>query len=105
MQQKILITGFLVICILAGMLAAGCTSKNAGTAAQTPDQPPAVTSGQPEGTVSTPGAATTDLVAETADQGLVAEDAVSLQSEADIVNITQDANMTPDSVDLGDIVP
>ena len=105
MNQKIVITGFLVVCLIAGIFAAGCTSKNAGPAEQTPAPQPSVTSVQPTETVNAQAIASEGLVSETTDQGLIADDAGSLASQAEVLNATQDTTLTPDSVDLGDIMP
>jgi len=97
MNRKVIVTGSLVLCLVAIMFMAGCTSQNQGAApVQTPTPQPAVTTQQ-----ATPVAVVSSAAA---DQGLVSDEGSDVAAQADAYNSTA-TNSTPDSTDFGDIMP
>ena len=85
---------------------AGCISKNAGNApGQTAAQPQAVTTEQPVGPGSSQVTPATDVSSISPDQGLVPDDPGNVIDQSETFNATQETNLTPDSVHLGDILP
>jgi len=98
MNRKVMVMGCLVLCLIAVMFMAGCTSQNKGNApSQTTAQQPAVTTPQ-----ATPAAMVSSAAA---DQGLVSDEAGDIAAQADAFNATQGMNSIPDSTDFGDIMP
>jgi len=98
MNRKVMVTGCLVLCLVAVMFMAGCTSQSQGNAPpQTTAQAPAVTTPQ-----VTPAAVVSPAAA---DQGLVSDEAADIAAQADAYNATAGMNSTPDSTDFGDIMP
>jgi len=106
MKQRTIVTGILVLCLLAGMFAAGCTSQNPGNAPEQPaSQQPAVTATQPAEAGGPQGTPAAEVSPAAPDQGLVSNDAGDAVSQADAISSIQETNLTSDSPDLGDILP
>ena len=101
MNRRVLLAGFLAICLVTAILMAGCTSQNAPQ--QTTAPQPAVTTPQPvEQGVTNPAAGVTQAAP---DQGLVSDDTGNVPSQAETFNATEGTTLNSDSPDLGDIMP
>jgi len=100
------ITGLLVLSMIAVLFIAGCTTQGPGNeAAQTTVQQPGVTATQPSGSAGPTGTPAAGVQQATDDQGLVQDDGAAAVQQADSYGTSSDTNATPDSVDLGDILP
>jgi len=106
MKPTAIAAGILILCLMAGMLVAGCTSQNPGNApAQTNPQQPAVTAAQPGEVTGPQGTPAGEVSPAAPDQGLVSDDAGDLAAQADALTSVQETNLTSDSPDFGDILP
>ena len=100
------ITGLLVLSMIAVLFIAGCTTQGPENgAAQTTVQQPEVTASQPAGSTGPTVTPEVGVQQATDDQGLVQDDGAAAVQQADSYGTSSDTNATPDSIDLGDILP
>ncbi|HXW98654.1 MAG TPA: hypothetical protein VEI51_02905 [Methanomicrobiales archaeon] len=100
------ITGLLVLSMIAVLFVAGCTTQGPENGAeQATVQQPVVTASQPAGSVAPGETPAAGVQQATDDQGLVQDDGAAAVQQADSYGTSSDTNATPDSEDLGDILP
>ena len=106
MNQKVIVTGIVVLCLIAVIFIAGCASQNQGNApSQTTVQPPVVTTTQASGSAGPQGTPASGVSSAAPDQGLVSDDSGNAVAQAEAFNAALESNSTPDSEDFGDIMP
>jgi PBP1b-binding outer membrane lipoprotein LpoB len=106
MMRKMTITGILILCLITAVFMAGCTSATQETPpSQTTVQQPAVTSTQAPGTVNAQITPAAEVSSAAPDLGLVQDDSADVVAQTAAFNTTLAANSSPDSEDVGDIMP